>query len=190
MDKNLNEFIEHIESVSPDQTSVLFKNHKLNQCFLIMSIKGSHNKIMILNPEDDFCDIATILYAIRGNKTYIASIEVNEDYQQNGFGRLLFEIALAHTDLCGLTLAYGDVDPINSIKGVSNVEGTTYEDEKTALIAIYQKLGCTYNETTNRFHQKWKSGEKIKHANPLVLKIANILAEKDGFSLTDQNQPQ
>lgn len=189
MDKNLNEFIERLESVSPDQTSVLFKNHKLNQHFLIMSIKGSHNKIMILNPEDDFCDIATLLYTARGNKAYVSSIEVNEDYQQNGFGRLLFEIALTHADILGITLVYGDVDPINNIKGVSNIEGKTFEDEQNALIKIYQKLGCTYNETTNRFHQKWKSGEKIKQANPLVLKIANILAEKDGFSPV-QNQPQ
>ncbi len=189
MDKNLNEFIERIDHVSPDQTSVIFKNHKLNQHFVLMSIKGSHNKIMILNPEDDFCDIATILYTARGNKTFISSFEVNEDYQQNGLGRLLFDIALTHADILGITNVYGDADPINNIKGVSNQEGITFEDEQQAIIKIYQKLGCTFEPESHRFYQEWKSGEKIKQANPLVLTVSNILAEKDGFA-PGQNQPE
>lgn len=190
MEKSVNEFIEVLTTVSPDQTSVIFKNHKLNQHFLIMSIKGSQNKITILDPENDFCDIATILYTACGNKAYISSFEVNENYQQNGFGKLLFEIALTHADILGIKLAYGDVDPINTIKGISNVEGYTFEDEYNALITIYQKLNCKYDQNTNRFYQKWNTGEKIKQASPLVLNIATLLAEKNGFGLTEQNQPQ
>ena len=189
MDKNLNEFIERLEHVSPDQTSVLFKNHKLNKYFLLMSIKGSHDKLMIFDPEDDMFNIATLLYTARGNKAYISSFEVHEEYQQNGFGRLMFEIALTHADILGITHVYGDVDPINNIKGVSGIEGVTFQDEQNALIKIYQKLGCSFDQNTERFYQKWKSGEKIKQANPLVLEVANIIAEKDGFS-KDQNQPQ
>ena len=58
------------------------------------------------------------------------------------------------------------------------------------MFKIYQKLGCTVNPETHGFYQVWKYGEKTKQASPLVLEIANILAEKDGFSLTNQNQPQ
>ncbi len=188
MNTNLNEFFEHLESVLPDQTTIVFKNHKLNQTFVLMAIKGSHNKIMILDPSDDMSDIATLLYTARGHKTFISSFEVNENYQQCGLGRLLFEIALTHSDILGITTVYGDADPINNIKGVSGEPGISFEDERTAIKTIYQKLGCKI-KNDDRFYQDWKKGEKIKQACPLVLKTAYLLAEKDGF-IKDQNQPQ
>lgn len=188
MKKNFNEFIERLDHISNDQTAILFKNSKLNQNFIIMSVKGSHNKIMILNPIDNMNDIATILYTARGHKTFISSFEVNENYQQCGLGRLLFDIALTHSDILGITTVYGDADPINNIKGVSRKPGVSFDDERTAIKNIYQKLGCRI-ENDDRFYQDWKEGEKIKQASPLVLETAYLIAEKDGF-IKDQNQPQ
>ena len=190
MENSLNEIIEQIECVSPDQTAIEFQNKNFDKPFLLMAIKGSHHKLLIYDETLDMTQIAEILYAIRGHKVYISSFEVNEDYQQNGIGRLLFNIAATHGDIENATFIYGDADPINNIKGVSDKEGVTFEDEQQTIFKIYQKLGCIVNPETHGFYQVWKYGDKLKHADPFVKNIATILAEKDGFSLTEQNQPQ
>ena len=185
-----NKNIEIIESVFPNQITIKFTHNNFDRPFLLIAIKGSHQKLLIYDELFNMTKVGEILYAIRGHKVYISSFEVNEDYQQNGIGRLLFNLAATHGDIENATFIYGDADPINNIKGVSGQEGVTFEDEQQAIFKIYQKLGCTVNPETHGFYQVWKLGEKTKQASPLVLEIANILAEKDGFSLTDQNQPQ
>ena len=189
MKENMNEFIEEIECVSPDQTAILFKNQKLDKQLVLIAVNGIHQRIAIFDALAEMKEVATIIYSNRRNKTFISSFEVDENYQQNGIGRLLFEIALTHADILDITMLYGDAEPINNIKDVSNIEGKTFEDEQNTLIKIYQKLGCTINPIDNRFVQKWKSGEKIKQASSLVSKVAYLLAEKDVYS-KDQNQPQ
>ena len=166
----------------------LFKNKKLDKQFVLIAVNGIHQRIAIFDALAEMKKVATILYSNRGNKTFVSSFEVNENYQQNGLGRLLFEIALTHADILDITMLYGDAEPINNIKGISNNENSTFEEEQQAIISIYKKLGCTVNPIDNRFVQKWKSGEKIKQASMLVSKVAYMLAEKDGY-FKDQTQP-
>lgn len=189
MNNDLNIFIDKVLCVSPKQTVVVFKNQKLQQQFILMAIKGIHNKIMLIDELNNMFEFATILYSIHGKKIYLSSFEVNENYQQNGFGRLLFETAIAHGDILGATEIYGEASPINNIKGVSDAENSTFEDEEKAIFTIYEKLGCKINPLNHNFYKKWTSGKKIQQASSFVEKVAYMLAKKDGFS-REQHQPE
>lgn len=146
-----NEIIEQINCITPDQTAIEFQNKNFDRSFLLMAIKGFRYRLLIFDETSDMTQIAELLYSVRGNKIYISSFEVNENYQQNGLGRMLFEIAMTHGDILGATRIYGDADPINNIKGVSDNENATFEDEQQAIFTIYQKLGCTINPETHGF---------------------------------------
>ena len=107
MKNDINIFIDQIESVSPDQTAVIFKNQNLQRQFMLVAVKGIHNKIMLFDELNDMFEVATILYSVHGKKIYLSSFEVDENYQQNGLGRLLFETAATHGDILGATEIYG-----------------------------------------------------------------------------------
>lgn len=189
MNNDLNIFIDKVVCVSPKQTVVVFKNQKLQQQFILMAIKGIHNKIMLIDELNNMFEFATILYSIHGKKIYLSSFEVNENYQQNGFGRLLFEIAIAHGDILDATEIYGEASPINNIKGVSDAENSTFEDEEKAIFTIYEKLGCKINPLNHNFYNKWTSGKKFNKPLRLLKKLHICLPKKTVFQ-EKQHQPE
>ena len=155
-------FQQIINEINKYTQNVVFQvvfNQKLNKELLVCFTTSSKSSIMVFDENSNINEIAKISYAIRGNNVVVSSIEVNSDYQQNGIAKMLFNIALAHADFQLANNAFGDVDPINDIRGIDK---DNFEKHKETLIEIYKKLGCSYCEETNRFNISWEHGERIE----------------------------
>jgi len=155
---NFKSIKEEISRYNANFASEIIYNRKLNKNFLLVFISGSKNKLVVYDEEHGTNEIARILYVISGKNLVVSELEVQEEFQQNGIAKLLFNIALAQADLQGATFAYGQIDPINNIKGV---EPDNQVALKEKLIEIYAKLGCIYNKENNNFEMTWNENEKL-----------------------------
>ena len=189
---NTNTIIEQYENVDNNQLTFEFYNSKLKKKFLLTARKSASGKhiLTIYDPDADMFKVGEILYTIhKNNKVFLVAVEIDANYQQSGLGRLLFDIASTHGDIFDATKIYGEAAPINNIRGVTETKEDPYRDEVQALHTIYQKLGCIFEPKSHLFSHRWKSGEKIKQASPIVETVAYSLANKEGFS-KEPNQPQ
>ena len=158
LESRIKGFAEHVE------TFVIENYEKLNQPILIVFFKRAANKIKIFDAVNGIDAIAEITYTQHKHKVFISSYEVISEYQQNGLGKLLFNLALAHSDYNGITSVYGHATPINEVKGISSTDKDSYDKIQQVLYKIYEKLGCEFDfyGENNTFSQEWKSGDKFK----------------------------
>lgn len=188
MENKLDRIENELKKFNPNLISLKVQNKKLNKPLLLVASKTSKNKIMLFEESMGSNQIAEISYSKNGNSMFISSFEVNENFQQNGLGRFLFDLASAHLDLLGVTKLYGEANPTNNIKGTSSNENVTFEEEQAKIIEIYKKLGCKFPNSDNRFTQEWESGKKIEKADATIESLAYKLAERDGFQKPKQMQ--
>lgn len=163
---------EEISIYNENFASEIIYNRKLNKNFLLVFISGSINKLVVYDEEHGTNEIARILYVIRGKNLVVSELEVQEEFQQNGIAKLLFNIALAQADLQGATFAYGQVDPINNIKGI---DADNQRELKEKLIEIYTKLGCFYNKENNCFEICLKENENISGLDSEIKKFVYLI---------------
>lgn len=185
--EKFNELIKVIQQYMPSAICEIITLDNFDKPLLVVAIKGSKHKIMVYDSPDISKEIAQISYTNMGGDMHISSFEVNEQHQQKGLGKFLFNLASTHADITGTTRLYGQANPTNAIKGVSNVEGKSFRHEQLAVVLVYKSLGCTF-KADNNFEQIWKSGEKIEKSNNLIQNLAYKIAEQDGFSKPKQMQ--
>lgn len=167
---------------NPDCFIKIIRNEKMKKDLLFVSTDGTLNRIEIFDEAKGLNKIAVIMYSIRRNRVFVSEIEVNENYQENGIGRFMFEFAMAHGDLKGATSIFGYALPTNNIKRVSSKHGLNrYEEETLHLIEIYKKLGCKFKQKgdydNEMFEQTWKSGEKFKGLSENIQNLAKELVK-------------
>ena len=63
----------------------------------------------------------------------LASFFVDEECQQQGYGKFLFNLACAHADVLGATHLAGSAHPTDPIKGVSNNEDS-FDKEQQKIV--------------------------------------------------------
>lgn len=154
-----------------------FKSQNFNKPLLVAMKKSTHGKILI------FCDgygldqIALASYNINNKGVYLSQFVVNEEFQQKGIGRFMFELAMAHGDYCGVNCVYGVANPTDAIADVSNKKDVTFDKEKQIIKEIYLKLGCTLNG--ENFIRTWKQGEIIKESNKIIISLIDQLKENE-----------
>ena len=141
-----------------DFATIEVLNKKLQKNLIVAMKKQPRGKIMVFDNARGFFEVATILYNINSRGVYLSEFMVNEDYQQCGVGRMIFNLAMAHGDKCGKILIYGVADPTDPIKDVS--EKGDYNLEVKTIRDIYKKLGCTI-ENENEFKRVWNEGEIV-----------------------------
>lgn len=185
--ERFNELIKTIKQYMPSAICECVNLKNFDKPLLVVAIKGSKHKIMIYDSPDIAKEIAEISYSNNKKDMFLSTFEVNEQYQQKGLGRFLFNLAVAHVDSTGTSRLYGQANPTNNIKGVSNVEGKTFNHEKQAIIEVYKKLGCHVGFDGN-FEQTWKPGEKIKNANELIIYLAQKISSQSEFESPKQMQ--
>lgn len=172
MEKEFEKIVNTIKGFTNDFVAQQFYHKKLDQNLLCVFLGGGQSSILIYSTKNGFNHIAEIRYRASGNSMFVSAFECDSNFQQNGLGRFLLDMAMAHADLKGCVTMYGVANPTNEIKGVSG-EGVLLEDEKQALYKIYKKLGCSLenivvnNQPTNdiMFKQCWVSGQKLSNLN-------------------------
>lgn len=172
--KSLKEIEEFIKKYTDDAFIKKVSIEKMNKDVLFVVLDQSTYKVMLFEESNGMKEIGIIRYAVRGEKVFISEFEVNEKYQGNGLGRLLFDFALAHADTLGVSYAFGCATPTSNIKGITGTGLERYKKEKQAIYEIYKKLGCNFDNPANDteddpiFDQTWVNGEKFKSASPIV----------------------
>ena len=122
--------------------------------------------------------------------TILGSAGLLSEFQQNGIGRLLFEIAIAHGNKMGANSLYGYASPTSSIKGVSNNEGTSYDKEQMALIDIYSHLGCEFikNDDYFKFVKTWNREDVKEFENKEINEFISNIVEKNKQTTEEQSK--
>ena len=159
-----------------DFATMMVENKKLGKNLLVAMKKQPKGKIMLFDATRGFDEVATILYNINAKGVYVSEFMVNVEYQQCGLGKYIFCLAMAHGDARGKTQVYGEANPTDPIKGVS--ENGNYETEARTICEIYKKLGCII-EDGDKFKQEWKQGE-----------ILNMLGEEERKLIDMVNEDQ
>jgi hypothetical protein len=192
--EKFNKLKQEIKQYNPDALCIVVDDEKFSTPFMLVSTNNMKQKIMLFDGNNGLNRFAEISYSKPQKGIILATFEVDENYQQQGFGKFLFNLASTHADVLGSTYHAGTAHPTAPIKGVSKpsdhiFDDETFDKEQKTINSIYQKLGCTFeNENDTFFEQHWKSGDKIKNASPLVQDLAYQIAETYGF--TPQNQMQ
>ena len=183
---NFEKMIKEIKSYNSDAVCVVVDDQQFDKKFLLVSTSGIKHKIMLFDGKHGLNEFAEITYSRPIKGIVLASFKVDENNQQKGYGRFLFELATTHADVLGCTHLAGTANPIAPIKDISHQNENHFEQEQNTLIEIYKKLGCQFSGEDNFFQQRWTSGDKIKNASPLVLELAQKMAEPYGYSPPNQ----
>lgn len=185
--KNFEELIKTIKQYVPDAICEKITLAYFKDPLLLVAIKGTKQKISIYSSINSVHEIANISYTNNKRVMHLSSFEVEEEHQQKGIGRFLFELATAHVDITGAFYLYGQANPTNNIKGISDSGGDTFKREQKALVRIYERLGCIFKDDNN-FEQSWINGDKIKKIDKQTLEIAQKIASQDEFCKPIQMQ--
>lgn len=185
--EKLNNLIKQIKKYNPDALCVIVNDKQFSAPFLLVSTNNIKQKIMLFDGNAELDQFAEISYSRPSKGMVLASFFVDEEYQQQGFGKFLFNLACAHADILGANHLAGSAHPTDPIKGVSNNEDS-FDAEQQTIIEIYKKLGCTFEEGSTFFEQNWTNGDKIKNANSLTQELAYKIAETYGFAPPSQMQ--
>lgn len=172
-----------IENYTTNAIIDIIPNKKLNKNLLMVNLSGSHSTILIYDGDSGFRGIGTIRYSIKGKSVFISEFEVTENFQGAGIGRTMFEFALAHADAMGATYVYGYAKPTNAVKGVSKAGEDNFFAEQKAIMEVYKKLGCNFNNPKNEdtldkmFEQEWQPTQKYKKLDKNMLPILTKVVE-------------
>ena len=172
-----------IEGYTTNAIIDVVTNKKLGKNLLMVNLSGTHSTILIYDGDKGLNEIGTIRYAIRGDSVFISEFEVEESFQGAGIGRTMFEFALAHADAMGATYAYGYAKPTNAVKGVSKAGEDNFFAEQKAIMEVYKKLGCNFNNPKNEgtidrmFEQKWQPTQKYQKLDKNMLPILSKVVE-------------
>ena len=157
------------------------ENSKLNKTLLIAVKKGSKSNVLVFEEENGLNEIGSATFTINGRGVYLSKFVVNENFQQNGIGRLMFNLAMACGDKMGRTCIYGEANPTDPIKGVSNQENNTFLKEQEKIRELYECLGCQLNG--ENFVRNWQSGKILKQSDKQVISLVNKI-----FEIQPENQ--
>ena len=192
--ERFNKLKQEIKQYNPDTLCIVVDDEKFKTPFMLVSTNNMKQKIMLFDGNNGLNRFAEISYSRPKKGIVLATFEVDENHQQQGFGRFLFNLATSHADILGSTYLTGTAHPTATIKGVSKptnsaLDEEAFNKEQETINEIYKKLGCTFdNENNTFFEQHWKSGDKIKNASPLVQDLAYQIAETYGFAPPNQMQ--
>lgn len=172
-----------IEGYTTNAIIDVVTNKKLGKNLLMVNLSGTHSTILIYDGDKGLSEIGTIRYAIRGDSVFISEFEVEESFQGAGIGRTMFEFALAHADAMGATYAYGYAKPTNAVKGVSKLGEDNFIAEQQAIMEVYKRLGCSFDNPKNEgtidkmFEQKWQPTQKYQKLDKNMLPILTKVVE-------------
>ena len=164
--KKLEELANSIKKFNSGAVTQIVFNKKLGKHFLMVFTSTTHRNVMVFDENHGLNEIGIIRYSLHSNSAFISEFEVSENAQGAGVGRLMFEFAAAHADAVGCSSLYGYAKPTNAIKGVSEFGKDCYAQELEALIKIYEKLGCSFDDPENqnsmdkKFTLGWKPSER------------------------------
>ncbi len=175
--ENLINLEKQIKSYAPELYTKIVTDAKFKKAFLLVLKNKKNNHIMLFDGKTGMNQFAEIAYSKPSKTSNVSIFEVTEACQNQGYGRFLFELMTAHLDKLGATSIYGEANPTNTISGVSCNAKNSFEAEKSALISIYEKLGCTF-KNGNHFSKTWQAGKVFSISNPTIQQIANEMAEK------------
>lgn len=185
--EKLNNLIKQIKKYNPDALCIVVDDKQFNEPFLLVSTNSMKQKIMLFDGNSDLDQFAEISYSRPTKGMVLASFFVDEECQQQGYGKFLFNLACTHADVLGATHLAGSAHPTDPIKGVSNNEDS-FEKEQQTIIEIYKKLGCSFENDSTFFEQHWTNGDKLKNASPLIQELAYKIAETYGYAPPSQMQ--
>ncbi len=163
-------------------------NDKLRKPLLFVYLRKARHELQVYEADHGIQEIAKLGYSIQDRNMYISDFLVEEEFQQNGIGGLLFKIAIAHGNKMGANSLYGYASPTSSIKGVSNNEGTSYDKEQMALIDIYSHLGCEFikNDDYFKFVKTWNREDVKEFENKEINEFISNIVEKNKQTTEEQ----
>ena len=135
------------------------------------SKKSNRYSIQLYSDKTGTVPISRINYLIQNNgRGYISSFVTIPQCQSKGFGRYIYNLALAHLDNLGATESYGLITPINEIREISNRRIYNEHDKIEFLKNTYESLGNTVKPLLNdmiehEFSCSWLPHEKIDILN-------------------------
>lgn len=154
-------------------------NDKLNKNLLIAMKKDFKGMIRVFDDEQGV-ELGYITYTINGRGIFVSSLVVKEYYQQNGIARIMFNTAMVHGDIFGVNQIYGNINPTDPIRGVSNNDENSFIKEKKALKQIYKKLGCKVEG--DKFQKVWKEGECFDNCcNEVKMLLSDTVVNRENL---------
>ena len=89
---------------------------------------------MVFDEQNGLNEIGSIIFTINGRGVYLSKFVVDETFQQNGIGSFMFNFAMAYGDKIGRTCIYGEANPTDPIKGVSDQSKQNFQKEHLTTI--------------------------------------------------------
>lgn len=166
---SLNKLEEKIKEIVPNIPIKKVYIKSANKTFLCACVEGATCSIRLYDEDCGLDHVASIDYRPTAQSCFISAFETKEHFQRLGLGRFIYNMALAHADMLGVTYSYGIIEPTNNIKDVSKFYKDCREEEIEALKEIYEHLGNNIEPAQNgeslKLFSNWKSGERIKLLN-------------------------
>ncbi len=146
-------------------------SYDFEQGLLANSQHKERYSIKLYNGKTGIVPTARIHYLIQNNgKCYISSFVTEKEYQSNGFGRYIYNLALAHMDNMGVNESYGLITPIGEIKELSNRHIFNEREQINFLVETYKSLGNDIKPLLNdmieyEFSSTWLPHDRIDMLN-------------------------
>ena len=176
----MEKIVKYIKQYAKECVFKVIHNTKIDKDLLFAYIGGAREKIMVY---DISCEreIARICYALNNKGVYLSEFVVDSEYQQNGIGKTLFDMVGCRGLQLDKKLIYGVASPTDEIKGVSKEEDDTFEEEKKAIVKIYEKLGCEVisDDEDNHFTFKIEKNAKFNKQTVNFIKEIKQLNESE-----------
>lgn len=216
----LEELQEKIEFCNPNMPTKIVYIPKAQKSFLLAFTKDTPPfrtcKILVMDEIRCFAPIAQIWYQITespakpyskslydDNQTvsfekqreyYIAHFHTNYNYQGQGIGKYIYQLAQAHMDCTNINNSYGVISPLDDIKGVTKSGIDSEKAERKFLALMYHALGNTVIETKDnekpitQFRDSWTHNQKYENLNSEQKEFVNSILKFEHLINTENNQ--
>lgn len=189
----LEELQEKIKLYKPNMPTKIVYIPKAQKRFLLAFTKDNPPfktcKILVMDEKRCFAPIAQIWYQLtetpiqaysspdgedqiisftKQKEYYIAHFHTNYDYQGNGLGKYIYQLAQAHMDCTNINMSYGVISPLDDIKGITKSGINSDKAERNFLALMYHALGNNIIESKNNgkpittFRDCWEHNQKYE----------------------------
>lgn len=216
----LEELQEKIKFCNPNMPTKIVYIPKAQKSFLLAFTKDTPPfrtcKIVVMDNIKCFAPVAQIWYQItespaqpyskslyddnqivsftKQKEYYISHFHTNYDYQGQGIGKYIYQLAQAHMDRTNINNSYGVISPLDDIKGVTKFGIDSDKAERKFLALMYHALGNTiieskYNDKPiTKFRDSWTHNQKYEKLDDTQKEFVNSILKFEHLIKNENSQ--
>lgn len=140
---------------------------KAKRTFICAHFKLDDYKMCLYDPKkESTAPVSRIDYHFNYQGLHISHFKTSAEYQNQGLGRKVYNLAMAHADSVGITYSHGYILPTGEIKAFSNKQAYSELERLNFLKDVYKNLDNVVIPLINdvfeyEFESTWKHNERV-----------------------------